>query len=379
MQRTVSALLLALIVLTSCVQPVHAQPGRRPDYGARATTAYRAMETGFFDGHVYVEFDTSLGTDDHAVLWSYSRAMSAVLDAYELGLIDIDELRARIAVVHLYQRRDRPIYQALVMPPLGRMDDVYYDDNAWVGLNLVRYYQLTGDAWALTAAIDIFNIDILERGDEYGCATGGLYWKEQKDGETNHDRATITTSAIALLGVRLYRITNDPHFWEWSKGARTWLELYMIDSDSGLYQDKIGHDCEVDPSIYSYSQGMMIGTYATVYALTEDPAFLRKAEQLAERMLREDRHQDQSIEGNAIYFKNLLVLSSVTPDTRLKKKIRTVIERYGNSLWDDPKRHRVPGLYYVDGESECSMLLQQASVVEILALPALDPRTYGRL
>ena len=378
-QHRFSAILLALLALSVCVQPAWAYSDDRRTHIARATTAYQAMDGKFYDRHLYVEYDTSLGTDDYAVLWSYSRAMSATLDAYELGIIGLDELRERISVIHAYQRHDRPIYQALVMPPFGRMDDVYYDDNAWIGLNLVRYYQLTGDAWALSSAIQIFNTDILERGDEYGCSTGGLYWKEQKDGETNHDRATITTATISLLGVRLYKITGDPHFWEWSKGARTWLELYMADPDTQLYHDKISHACEIDATIYSYSQGIMIGTYATLFEITEDRGFLAVAELLAERMLSEGRHRDQSIEGNAIYFKNLLVLSSVTSDARLKRKIRGTIARYANALWENERRHRVPGLFYVDEESEWSMLLQQASVVEILALLGLDEARYRHL
>ncbi len=379
MRRSLSAGMLVLLVLAVWVPPAQARAVPRQDALARVWSAYQAMDSAFFERQLYVEFDTSLGTDDYAVLWSYSRAMSAVLDVYELGLIGPDELRERIAAIHLYRRRDQPIYQALVMPPLGRMDDIYYDDNAWVGLNLVRYYQRTGDAWALDAAIDIFNTDIAERGDAYGCSTGGLYWKEQKAGETNHDRATITTAAISLLGVRLYGITKDPHFWEWSKGARAWLELYMTDPNDELYWDKIDHGCEIDRTVYSYSQGMMIGTYTTIYELTEDPAFLSRAEQLAEKMIREGRYKDQSIEGNAIFFKNLLVLSSATSDVRLKRKIQHVVRRYANALWDDHGRHQVPGLFYLSNETPCSMLLQQASIVEILALVALDEQVYGDL
>ncbi|MCC7369224.1 MAG: hypothetical protein IT306_12420 [Chloroflexi bacterium] len=376
MRRALSALLLVLLLSSVCLPPAQARADRRREYLERTQIAYDAMDAAFFDGRLYVEYDTSLGTDDYADLWNYSRAMSAVMDVYALGLIDIEEVRSRIGVIHAYHRRDRPIFQALVMPPDGRMDDIYYDDNAWVGLNLLRYYQLTGDEWALAASIDIFNTDIQQRGDAYGCQTGGLYWKEQKDGETNHDRATITTSAIALLGVRLYAQTGDPHFWEWSKGARTWLELYMTDPESTLHWDRIEHDCTVDKTIWSYSQGMMIGTYATVYSLTTDPAFLARAEQMAEKMLREDWYSDQSFEGNAIYFKNLLVLKSVSDNQPLKRKIDGVIRRYARDLWENQNRHRVPGLFYVDEEHEYALLLHEASIVEIFALVALDESWY---
>ena len=51
-----------------------------------------------------------------------------------------------------------PAYESAVAPPLGPGGATYYDDNAWVGLNLVHAYILTSDPSDLTLGQDEFNL-----------------------------------------------------------------------------------------------------------------------------------------------------------------------------------------------------------------------------
>ena len=70
-------------------------------------------------------------------------------------------------------------FESVVTPPLGSGGDRYYDDNAWLGLALVRHYELTGDRAILRLAQRVFAFVIS------GWSTnatwqepGGIRWKE---------------------------------------------------------------------------------------------------------------------------------------------------------------------------------------------------------
>ena len=48
-------------------------------------------------------------------------------------------------------------FESVVTPPLGGGGDRFYDDNAWLGLALVRHHELTGDPVLLRLAERVFS------------------------------------------------------------------------------------------------------------------------------------------------------------------------------------------------------------------------------
>ena len=88
-----------------------------------------------------------------------------------------------------------PAYESAVAPPLGPGGATYYDDNAWVGLNLVHAYLLTSNPTDLTLAQDDFNFDVAgwDTSATDTCP-GGVFWEDtagsQRNVTANDERRT---------------------------------------------------------------------------------------------------------------------------------------------------------------------------------------------
>ena len=73
--------------------------------------------------------------------------------------------------------REPPAFSSYLAPPVGWLSDRYYDDNVWLGIELMRTWQLTGDPLALARANEIFDF-LITGWDTEGPAPGGIFWVE---------------------------------------------------------------------------------------------------------------------------------------------------------------------------------------------------------
>ena len=81
---------------------------------------------------------------------------------------------------------------------------------------------------------------------------------------------------------------------------------------------------------------------------------------------------------NAIYFRGLLVLYSVTSDTQLQSEIIQTIQTYADDAWTN---HRsVSGLFtFASHAGSGYQLLDQGAMLQIYAMLAWDSTDYGKL
>jgi predicted alpha-1,6-mannanase (GH76 family) len=106
------------------------------------------------------------------------------------------------------------------MPPYGNGGDFFYDDNEWVGLFDVQRFLMTGDRTALTRAEQIF--ELVKSGwdtDASHAAPGGVFWTQAT---WSHDRNTVSNMPGAELGLRLYQLTRQPSYLDWSRRMYDW-------------------------------------------------------------------------------------------------------------------------------------------------------------
>ena len=78
----------------------------------------------------------------------------------------------------------------------------------------------------------------------------------------------------------------------------------------------------------------------------------------------------------AIFFRNLLLLHEVTTDQGLQGDIVAAMSEFGEIAWSRAQQGR-RGIFRLGGGGP--KLLEQASYVQVLALLAWDPSSYGRL
>jgi hypothetical protein len=385
-RRTTAAAFVALALAAGLItadrpDPAEAAPGSPdPVWQSRASASYDALQDHLYTGAaghgLYREnTDTSTG-NPYSYLWEYREATQAALDLQGLpgvGPAYAGSARARIDGLEHYfavAPGGRPGYQSYLPAPLGTGGDVYYDDNAVVGLSFFSQYQATDDRAYLDRARTAFSI--ASRGwnpDATLACPGGVDWI---DTAGNTTRGANTTGLAAQLAAHLYEETGESSYLRWSVRAYDWNEACLKQSP-GLYQNSRHHDGTVDPTLWTYNSGAMIGTATILYRATDDPEYLAEATDAARGSLAywtaEGRLQQQPAIFNSFYFKDLLLLDSVQHDPAY----RAAIEEYAQATWRD-NRDPATGLFHFQPSGGGDYLperpaatLDQAAMIQIFA------------
>jgi len=339
----------------------------------RAVAAYEAMQANLYadDGSsLYLERTVPTADDrTYSFEWPFSQAHIATLDLTGIpgvGRPFRDDLADRSVGQERYWNAGGgatglPGYDSYARAPFGEGGDMFYDDNEWVALAKVQEYLQTGDRAALSRAKEIFAL--VESGwdtDPSHPAPGGVYWTQAP---WSQDRNTVSTFPGAELATRLYLITHQASYLDWAKRSVAWADATLL-APNGLYWDNIKLDGSIDQTQWSYNQGTPIGTYTLLYKATGDRAYLAKAKAIASASLAfygaEGRLAAQPIYFNSIYFKNLLLLESVTGG----HTYRDAQQAYADSLWNDV-RDPATNLFPVGGTT--TTLLDQAAAVQLFA------------
>lgn len=336
----------------------------------RATMALAAMDATFgaaADGY-YRERYSKDAIFDVAFLWPMTQVLACQIDLARMPgtLADPDAVGQVSAATEAYfdDSRPPPAFSSYLAPPAGWLSDRYFDDNAWLGVELLRSWQITHDPLALERANQVF--DFLVSGwDTDGPAPGGIFWIEA---DSNFDRNTVTTGTGALLGLMLHdALPAGPranYVLDWSARMYAWVYQHLEDGEE-LFWDHVRPDGTIDYAPYTYNQGAMIGANLHFYRLTGDPIFLDRAQRTARATLalgggHEIEHQE--IAFNAIFFSALLELDEARPNATYRERILD----YATSIWAD-KRDPSTGLATT---SAPLTLLDQAAMVRIFALAA---------
>jgi hypothetical protein len=259
-----------------------------------------------------------------------------------------------------------PSFNGNVVPPGGVS---YYDDNEWVGIELMRLYKQHHEALALEKAEQImaFVMAGWQANPKLACPGGVPF----SDSPSNTDRNTVTDGPAAELGVQLFRITGNGAYLQFAQMAYEWVRSCLM-SPTGMYLDHIRPHGVVGQALWSYNQGSMIGAGVLLYQATGDGAYLYQARQTAKAALSYftiGRLLSENPFFPAVYFRNLMYLDAVTHDPPGAR----LAQSYVDSLW---VHQRLTSGLFVFGSPPSSQLLTQAAVVQIYALLATPAATY---
>jgi hypothetical protein len=262
-----------------------------------------------------------------------------------------------------------PAYDGTVAPPTGPGGAKYYDDNDWVGIELMRVYRLTREPAVLGAAEAVMAFEMAgwQESPSLGCP-GGIPFSNL---EENTDRNTITTAPAAELAVQLYKVTKNPAYLTFAVQAYEWVRRCLA-LPGNLYADHLNRRGIVEPHLYSYTQGVMIGAGTLLYQATGNGAFLYQARQTAAASIAYFTPELLGAENPffpSIYFRNLLYLDSVTHDPPGPR----IAQAYVNYAWE---HLRLSNDLFVAGSPPTGQLLVQAAIAQIYALLSSPPSTY---
>lgn len=351
-----------------------------------AYQAEKALEDTFYHNTHFLEKKDTTGKSHHAYNWTLSHVFSATLDLHEVS--DRKHFTSSLSPVlaeldEYWVDDEKPSYRALASVEDNEFtsDERFHDDNAWIGLNLMRTYTQTGDSQYLEKAKIIFNTAQSGYDTDKQCNTEGIFWMHQNESANNQDKNTVSNAPNAQLGLRIYQETGDQEILTHALKLYTWVNDEMKSPENGLFWDHIKPDCTIDKTQWTYNQGTMIGANTLLYEITRDKKYLTEAQTIAQRSL---DHFDlttllsQEVEFHAIYFRNLLYLSSQSQNTQLYEKTIHSMKEYAQYIWEDTDIHRDNGLFYFK-KGNTSELIDQAAVVQIFALLSLDKSKYSSL
>ena len=327
------------------------------------SNAYRAAVSFWAMRHQFLNTGTDTyreraGVARGASAWPYSQALAATIAMTAVpkrGRLYVREAERRIDGLKRYMRHDGA-YQAGI-----GSGDVYYDDNEWIALELVRWWEFRHERALLARAARLFGVvrRAWDGNAQHPCA-GGIFWTDARD---NDDRNTVTTATGALLALKLYQATQSRSYVTWARRMLAWVESCMRAPD-GLLRDHLSLDGHLDETHWSYNQGTAIGAYVLLYRLTGDADALRLAEGLADASL---SYFDRTPGGReppyflVIFFRNLLGLYAADGN----RAYRDAAQAYADAAWE---RSRIAGTsLFRFASSQPPTLIEQAAMVQMYA------------
>ncbi len=259
-------------------------------------------------------------------------------------------------------------FESTVVPPLGRGGQASYNDNAWLGLALVRHQELMHDDVSLPLAERLFLFVVTGWSAAEGWASpGGIRWDE-----SGTSRSTCANASAASLGTLLYRLTGSAADLEWAVRIYRWTRSALLRED-GLYADRIDPDGTVVPDLWTHNQGSMVGAGVVIGEATGDPTFLTDARATAEAARERFGLDDLVRNGpafNAVYFRNLFLVTETPGAPGGREAVDRVADgcalagAYDDLIWEE--RDRRSGLFPGNG----SPLDRMGPLVQLDALLA---------
>jgi Glycosyl hydrolase family 76 len=332
----------------------------------------------------YIQGSGLYSGEPFSFLWPFSQAFAATVSMANIPALKstfAHEIQARLVGLKSYldlSNSGAPegsftstlaAFDGTVAPPEGPGGAKYYDDNAWIGIELARIYKLTHNTAVLGSAEAIMAFEMAAWDTEPGIACpGGIPFSNSTE---NTERNTVTDAPTAELGVQLYRLTGNVQYLQFAEMAYEWVRNCLT-QPNGLYGDHIKPHGSVDPTEWSYNQGTMIGAGALLYQATGNGAYLYQARQTAAAALayyNAERLGSENPFFVSVYFRNVLYLDSVTHDPPGSR----LVQAYVNYAWE---HLRLSDDVFVAGSPASAQLLVQAAIVQDYALLSTSPSTY---
>ncbi|GHO67929.1 hydrolase [Ktedonobacter sp. SOSP1-52] len=349
---------------------------------SRAIASYAALQKYFYvnDGsYLYHEQYPVAATDNaYSYEWPFSQAHGATLDLSNLpgeaGRAYRDAVNERWLGQERYWNTTGatglPGYDSYARTPYGNGGDKFYDDNEWVGLASIQRYKMWGEDAVLERAKRIFALVVSGwDNDATHPAPGGVFWTQAP---WSHDRNTVSNMPGAELGLRLYQVTGEQHYFDWAKKMYDWTNTYLL-APNGLYWDHVDLQGNIEKTQWSYNQGVPVGVNVLFYQATGDATYLQRAEQIAQAALAfygTTNLDKQPAFFNSIFFKNLLLLQSVNHNQDYVK----AMQAYADRAWEN-NRDATTGLFHFNG-SQSTQMIEQAAMTQIYAVLSWSPSQY---
>jgi|GEM_PF-80281 len=326
--------------------------------------------------------------DGAAVIWGHGAAFSgyaALKEAaeefpeYKTKYASDYDNRLLTAIDMFRNTRDGGAEAYAVYP--GEGDERYFDDNVWVGIDMVDLYMLTHDTKYLDRAKLVWNFILTGTDDLMG---GGVYWKEG-----SKSKHTCSTAPSAVMAAKLYLATHEEAYLTSAKELYAWCKKMLQDPADFLYWDNVRLSDESNPDSnietakdkYAYNSGQPMQAAALLYTITQESKYLTDAQLIAEAAYKKWfipfnsyilGESFQILEQGHVWFQAIMFRGFV--ELYKIDRNRTYVTAYEKTLanaWLSNCRNRETNLLNSDfrgGTSQSSWeILHEGACVEMLA------------
>ena len=181
----------------------------------------------------------------------------------------------------------------------GMSGDYYYDDNAWLCIQLLEAYTLLKDDKYLALAEE--NLEFLWTGWDEEVLGGGIYWDKSYGGKN-----TCANGPVAIAFLMAYQYTEKEEYLTKAKQIYDWANEKLLEGN--LYIDSLGKDGGKNSWKAAYNQATMIYAASQLYEITGEEDYYKHAKKVVTATIglmfkvqggRND--MDVSMNGNPIY------------------------------------------------------------------------------
>lgn len=258
---------------------------------------------------------------------------------------------------------------------------VYYDDENWMAMALIRAYQVRKNPEYLYHANLLFkDIMTAEIRDAKGNSRG-VWW--------NGDHTQVATASNmgpVITGVMLYKITKNKSYLDFAKRVYSYWFANMVLQPSWQVVDHYDAQGKKEAVPLTYNQGLAVGAALELYKVTGQKIYLQHANGYAQFVLEkmtnngvlaetvcinrvsECRKNKDLVQFKGITYRYLVKLLLAEPQNKV---LRAMLDRTAESLWT-VARDPVTGLYAHewDGEDKLPFNVFPAAASAALALGA---------
>ena len=292
-----------------------------------------------------------------ASLWTLVHVIAAAAD--------LAAMRSDPGVEQLFATLPRYRFGSGFAPAPGHRRR-YFDDNAWLGLLLLRLFRRSGDDRHVQLATELLRF--VRTGE---APDGGVLWVEGSS-----SRNTCSTAPAAELALALHLHRADDASISFAERSLAWLRR-ALGREDGLFADRL-ESGTVEPTVWSYNQGAALGGHRLLARATRDASTASAARATAEASLTVFDGERLWVEPPpclAVWFRELLD----DDDAEVRRAARDRLDSYLDRAIRQARDPRT-GLFTSSGigSYDGRPTIDQAAFVQLLALGAgIDPVPTG--
>ncbi len=324
-----TALSIFLIICGFYFPPVKDQPKTshpqtiKYDYPKLADTLLNTLYSAFSSSNK--RYFKNINGDNGLYYWPNAHALDVLIDAYQR------------TGDKAYLTKMKTLLNGIKAANGNTFLNWYYDDMAWLANACLRIYLLTKGGEYLSVANQLYADIKTGWNSSYG---GGITWRKGEPGYKN----IPSTGNLCILAARYYKLNAGSKDLTLAKDLFNWMQKYMVKT-TGQVQNGINrqNDGKMDDWIFTYNQGLFIGSAVEMYNATKDASYLQAAIKTANNLLTDTAlvtkgYLKSEGQGDHGLFKGVLVryltLLIETPalDERHHKEYALFIQRNAQSL-----------------------------------------------